>query len=230
MKSSVCSLIVALFVAALCACNGAQENDRAPQSLQFDVVEEYLAEEQTFQEAGVAFRPPREWGPVNSEALRNARESTRRSDPNTETGLAVVPVGAFVHPRNGKVLVVSDLRYLSSSGLASNAGADAAAHRNRVVADYLSALTRNLQPEERSDDSSTDPQNAVTTATFRLDAFTAHQVRAINAQTLSFVLILIDEAGNACQLDYILPRPVDQEAIKRIESSIGSVRLLPQAY
>ena len=120
------------------------------------------------------------------------------TDP-PEADFVLVPETGFFHDKNGSTCIIS----------AVENGGD----QNALEA-YILLLKEALAEDD------------IVQSSFSVDAYKVTQLRLVNPQSVSFILLLRDQAGSLIQIDYIIPANAYESEIIKIESSIGSIQKL----
>ena len=194
-------------IAVLTGCGPETADEGREQSPQFTIVASHLGPERVFSDLGVRLKPPVDWEPVGSEVLARAVQQAPDGAETDGPVVTVVPAAAFIDPGTGNSLIVSRIRTTDSAD-----EQDPRPPKDDELSAYTSELARALDGD------------GVSTASYGLNGLSVFQIRTSNEQTLTFILMITDDQGRTVQLDYILPLPTEEAELRRIQSSIGTVR------
>ncbi|MEE8441705.1 MAG: hypothetical protein V3S41_08295 [Spirochaetia bacterium] len=194
-------------ILTLGAC-GTRAEEPAPDDVAFDVDLGRVGSIYENETLGMKYRPPVNWDRLEGDQRQTVLDALASSGNDDDYSLEVTDI-------------FFDTDSMSFSSIAVVTGADA----NPTVDAYAQALGATLG---LNDGDATDEANAlVARMEFLVNDVPIVQFRHLQSDRVTFTLLFPSKAGDLIQLDYSIPTENYQHEAEKLESSIGTLQLIP---
>lgn len=197
MKNNIASLLFFLVLLTLLSCSGSEKSAELASDLKFDVNPLLLDEDFSDSLTGMRLKIPLGW-----ENLSTSKSESLKSKFEVHLQQDSSIVAIYIDTLNQASLIISRKYQWDDSDL----------KRMYNTPDSVFNEAKQWDPIMKSD--------------FMLNGLSVHQFLLQNKELVNFKLICGKGMGRKFQIDYVIGRATYLKQVKKVESSIGTIRIL----
>lgn len=196
------NILIVLIVLFGCT-SDRDEATKQPVEMHFDVDQELLGETIVSEENEISFQPPKQWELLAGDVFQEAIRQFTRMQSAGDT-FSIQPAYIFLHHRHGSVMIISEITVNDDKITSPD-----------IVQAFRRDVNAGLDAARYQE------------AEFLKNGLLVYQYLIQDDDTVNFKFLFQNKNNALFQVDYIVPRSVYAAESKAVESSIGSIHVVP---